>query len=35
MMSHPSVIISRKESDMNRWNVRGELVMPKNMTMGS
>ena len=35
MMSHPSVIISLKESDMNCWKVGGELVMLKNMTVGS
>ena len=35
MMSHPSVIISQKESDMNHWNVGGEFVMQKNMTVGS
>ena len=33
MMSHPSVIISLKESDMKHWNMGGEFVMPKNMTM--
>ena len=35
MMSHPLAIMSRKESFMNRWNVAGELVSPKNMTVGS
>ena len=35
MMSHPSAIISLNESDMNHWKVGGEVVMPKNMTVGS
>ena len=35
MTSHPSAIMSRKESFMNRWNVAGELVSPKNITVGS
>ena len=35
MMSHPSAIMSRKESFMNHWNVAGELVSLKNITVGS
>ena len=35
MTSHPSAIMSQKESDMKRWNVGREFVMPKNMTVGS
>jgi len=33
--SHPSAIMSLKESFMNRWKVAGELVRPKNITVGS
>ena len=35
MTSHPSVIISWKESFMNCWKVVGELVRPKNITVDS
>ena len=35
MTSHPSVIMSQKESFMNHWNVAGKLQRPKNMTVGS
>ena len=34
MISHPSAIMSQKESFMNCWKVAGELVSPKNMTVG-
>ena len=34
MTSHPSAIMSWKESFMNRWKVAGELVSPKNITVG-
>ena len=34
MTSHPSAIMLRMESFMNRWKVAGELVSPKNMTVG-
>ena len=33
MMSHPSAIMSQKESFVNHWNVVGELHRPKNMTV--
>ena len=35
MMSHPSAIMSLKESFMNCCKVAGELVSLKNMTVGS
>ena len=35
MTSHPSAIISRNESFIKRWKVVGELVRPKNITVGS
>ena len=35
MTSHPSAIMSRKESFMNCWNIAGELVSPKHITVGS
>ena len=35
MMSHPSAIMSWKESFMKHWNVAGELLRPKNITVGS
>ena len=31
MTSHPSAIMSWKESFMNHWKVAGELVRPKNI----
>ena len=35
MTSHPSAIMSLNESSMNRWKVAGELLRPKNITVGS
>ena len=35
MRSHPSVIMSRKESFMKCWKVAGEFIIPKNITIGS
>ena len=35
MTGHPSAIMSWKKLFMNRWNVAGELVSLKNMTIGS
>ena len=34
MTSHSSAIMSWKELFMNYWKVVGELVSPKNMTVG-
>ena len=35
MTSHSSVIMSQKKSFMKHWKVVGELVRPKNITVGS
>ena len=34
MTSHPSAMRSLNESFMNHWNVAGEFMSPKNMTVG-
>ena len=34
MMSHPSTMRSLNKLFMNRWNVAGEFISLKNMTVG-